>query len=355
LGVGHELVTAGGKAAFHPRLLQRIPFSERALYGITWVRSSKGLSRIKQANPQPGASNDSRIVPDVDKTFVNELSSWAFDFSAQRVRKECQLTGCYTSKEAFFMNKSLNLFFDGKYKQFHPKDSYPKADDQAFAPDVVLYEDASHSFLLEFTDFPLLWPAGNVSGKYPKPEEMQYLESPDHFSWRGEAQREGHDCVVLTTQEQASPTAVREFWIGTKEPYPIYYCRARNGDKAYWQLEVQYDDQRRLSLPTKWTFTEYSRVGTSFMSRVYTVRDMEINKQLTAELFQKKLEPGQTVLDVENHKKLEVDSSGALVPFNPVRQSTNTLSIVLWSLLGLAVLGLLAFFAWRYHRRRSTP
>jgi hypothetical protein len=32
LGVGQELVTACGKAAFHPRLLQRIPFSERALY-----------------------------------------------------------------------------------------------------------------------------------------------------------------------------------------------------------------------------------------------------------------------------------------------------------------------------------
>ena len=30
-GVGQELVTACGKAAFHRRLLQRIPFSERAL------------------------------------------------------------------------------------------------------------------------------------------------------------------------------------------------------------------------------------------------------------------------------------------------------------------------------------
>ena len=302
--------------------------------------------RAKQTHP----------LPEEDKTFSNQPFTWAIDFKAQRVKMERESTEPYPAGGVFFIERELQLFADGKYRLFQPKDGYPHTEPNynAFQPEVVLYENVSHSFLFSFPDLPLLWTAGGVSGKFPRPEDMQFCESPEHYSWRGEADWGGHKCVVLTVQEQESNTGVREFWAAPKAPYQIYYCRSRDGDQVDWQLEVEYNEQNPRCPPRKWTYTEYHHPGQSFERMTYSVQNIEFNAPLAAELFHKKLEPGQTALDAETNKKLEVDANGSLTPLNQAGKPTNALLIIFLNVIALALLGVAGFFAWRYYRRRSS-
>ena len=195
----------------------------------------------------------------------------------------------------------------------------------------MLYKGASHSFLFSFSDLPLLWLAGGVSGQAVLPLQMQLLDGPEPFTYRGQAQKEGHDCVVLTVQEQHSGTAVREFWVDREKPYLIRYCRARDGDKVRWQLEADYKSQDGMDVPNEWTYTQYNHPGKLFMRWTYHVREIKINPALPVGLFEKPLEPGQVAFDVEQNKALEVNRKGELVPLSPVGENKSYLPILLWN------------------------
>ena len=151
------------------------------------------------------------------------------------MKKEYKITKPYFSEHARELapEYALHLFNDKKYRLYKPKEQEPKVDPDAkgLRPDVMLYEGASHSFLFSFSDLPLLWLAGGVSGQAVLPLQMQLLDGPERFTYRGQAQKEGHDCVVLTVQEQHSGTAVREFWVDREKPYLIRYCRRVTGTR----------------------------------------------------------------------------------------------------------------------------
>ena len=194
----------------------------------------------------PDVSRDKTPRPDGDKHFVDEWCSWDIDFATQRIRKEYEVTNPWYHEGGdaeLAADYSLHLFAENKYRLFRPKALSDEG--SALAPDVTLFEGASHQFLLSFSDLPLLWLAGGVSGQCPVPKTMQYLDGIDRFSDRGRAEWDKHECVIITVPEQKSKTTVREFWVGPEKPYPIYCCRPRNGDSVNWQIDVTYQERRR--------------------------------------------------------------------------------------------------------------
>lgn len=298
-----------------------------------------------------------QVLPAEDKQFADESYSLAVDFPANRVRKEFRLTAIYADETQRFLapEYGLHLFHDGQYKLFRPKETYPEQATRSgwATPDVTLYESASHQFLLSFTDLPLIWLGGGVSGRYPLPEDMLFLAGAADFNTRGEVQWKGKDCFVLTIQEQQSKEAVREFWVGVEPPYPIYYCRARKGDRVKWQIEVKHRLQEHDLVPAEWVYTEYAFPGKSFFRQTYSVQRLELNSKLPAELFDRKLETGQVVYKVPNNTTYEVSNDGGLVPVRKARpQKKHPIS---WNILAFIILvsAALLLVAWRYFRKRS--
>jgi hypothetical protein len=251
-------------------------------------------------------------LPPEEKKFSGQPCSWKIDFAARRVRKEYQLTNpFFHEKEVeLTVDKGLHLFANGKYSYFRPRDSGPQRKGVQHV-DMMLYGGASHSFLLCYSDLPLLWLAGGVNGQWPCPADMQRIDRP--LVVKGERQRKGKPCVVITVPEQQSKRSVRELWVGTTKPYPIYYCCARDGDRVYWEIEVQYGGKDGRLLPTEWTATGYHQ-GKVTQTRAYTVQRLQLNVPLPAATFEKRLEPGMIAYDVEKDQTFRVDRAGNLVP-----------------------------------------
>jgi hypothetical protein len=287
-------------------------------------------------------------VPEADKKYVDEPCSWALDFAAQRVRKESHLT------EPFFYQKGdpqlapsmgLRLFTNGKFRFFRPRESLPDKN-RKYGVDVDLYEENSQGFLLSFCDLPVLWLAGGVSGRSPIPTELQYLEKSERFTYRGDVQRQGVPCVILTVQEQLSKTAVREFWVGAEEPYPIYVCRARDIGKVYWQIDCAYRKQDQRLVPTAWTYTEYDQSGKVYSATTYTVQQIQINNTLAPALFEKRLESGMVAFHVGKNDTFDVDGDGNLVPLGSMRSRFGLITVA-------SVVALLLAFGYTIHYVRK--
>ena len=296
---------------------------------------------------------DKSIIPESDRYFANEPCCWEIDFINQRVRKEYELTKPWFHEDysELALDYGLHLYANGKYRFFRPKERYPhKAKERILTPDVVLYENASHQFLLSFSDLPLLWIGGGVSGKDSLPSRMNYLENAARFSYRGEAQWKNHNCVVLSTQEQESKTAVREFWVGVEKEHPIYFCRARDGDEVNWQIEVDYRNQGAHLIPAAWIYTEYVPLSRSFAKETYTTQHININAALGADLFEKKLEPGMVGYLVEKDMPVKVDRDGGFIPLEAGK--ARSYSLILWGTVAFA-LTIGVYYVWRrVYRRR---
>ncbi len=213
----------------------------------------------------------------------------------------------------------------------------------------MLFENASHQFLLSFSDLPLLWVAGGVNGKDPLPNRMNHLENAARFSYRGEAQWKHHNCVVLSIQEQDSNTAVREFWVGIEKDYPIHSCRARNGNNIYWQLEVDYINQDAHLIPNVWSYTGYVRRSKLFYKLTYKIQHININLSIPTETFEKKLEPGMVGFLVEKNTPIEVDRKGGLIPLG-AGEARRFSPILLWG-VSVFALAIGVYCAWRRLRR----
>jgi hypothetical protein len=306
---------------------------------------------------------DAAVDPPSDLRVTEEPCFWVLDFGGNRVRKEYRLT-----KPHFYGGEgqelapeyALHLWNGGKYRMFRPRDTYSERSRAtgALTPDVVLYEGASHQFLLWFSDLPLLWQAGGISGEYPRPATMNNLAKPEKFLFRGEAAWAGKECVVLTAQEQDSTTTVREFWVGREPPHPIYCCRARDGDVASWQIEVEYRQQGEHTVPASWTYTEYASSAdpSLFFRKTFRVQELQINAPVTAEQFEKKLEPAMVVFHVEKNSPFQVRPDGSLGPYAPHSAETLQGSRRVWFLVaGILVPVIILVLARRSLRQSRAP
>jgi hypothetical protein len=195
--------------------------------------------------------------------------------------------------------------------------------------------------------------AGSVTGRYPLPTQLRQLDEPKQFSYRGRVKWKEQDCVVLTVQEQESPTGVRELWVGTQKPHPIYFSRARDGDKVYWQMEVDYrPEPDLLLLPRSWTVTWYFFGDPKlFYMQTFHIKNILINPPLPAERFEKALEPGMVVHDVAKNASLEVREDGSLGPLQHPHPERKGLRRI-WTWLAILVSTLLVVgLALRYLKK----
>ena len=293
--------------------------------------------------------------PEEDKRFVNEPYALAIDFAAQRIRKEYELTremGYQDRDPEFFIDRSLCLYADNKYQHFQPMSCLPESARGEGAQDVTIYEGGANDWMLWGADLPLLWLAGGVNGQFPGPARPQFLDDIGRFSRHGDGQWDGHDCVILTVPEQKDNKAVREFWVGRTPPYPIYHCRARSGDRVYWQLEVTYREQGAELLPAQWTYTGYTyHPGQTYCRQTFSVQELDLNSPLAAELFEKKLEPGMVAFfPQKNNQKVKVGKAGELAALGS--SSGKTLLTVLAAAGAVLALSLISVLLWRWLGRR---
>jgi hypothetical protein len=264
------------------------------------------------------------VIPESDKRYHDEPYSWWIDYDSASVKKEYRVSNPFFYGDGsceLAEDFGLHLYRRGKYRFFRPAAKYPERSRAggALTPDVMLYEGASHQFLLAISDLPLLWLAGGINGDFPLPERLRQIEPVGGFVFRGKAQWNGHDCAVLTTHEQQIATAVREFWVGLEPPYPIYCCRARDGDRAFWQLDVEYAADSSNSIPSRWSCTEYSSPGTLYFVRTFAVNKIDINAPLRPDVFEKALEPGMVAFSVERNRALGVAPDGKLLPLRTLK------------------------------------
>jgi hypothetical protein len=216
----------------------------------------------------------------------------------------------------FTLDQGLHLYSNGKYRLFRPKNREvsPLAQRSGtLDSDVVLYESASHQFLLSIVDCPILWLGGGVNGKWPDPNELRFLEDPKAFSFRGETTLKGQRCVVLSLREQQMKTGTRQFWVSLEKTCPILMCRAQDGDHVYWQVEIDYKQYRQSLVPANWKSTGFDSKGKITKSRQYWLEEIRINEVFPSRFFDKELENGQIVFDVVENRSFEVSGKGSLL------------------------------------------
>lgn len=296
-----------------------------------------------------------KLYPTEDKRFSDEPFACAIDFRARKIRKEHKFTTAFLRDMTyeFGIEHGLHLFSENKYRYFRPtKEGIPEgfAKSGTLIPDVHLRENAAHDFVLTPQVMPLLWLAGGVTGRWPSPSEMQVIDTPERFKFSGEGLWKGTKCVVLTVAEQDSTTGVREFWVGPEAPYLIHRSRTRDGDIVFWEIDVEYRSQADRVLPIRWTCTDFNYFGNLFVTTTYSVERLEVNTALSADMFEKKLVPGNIVFHTIKNDAFNVDNAGNLIPLRPASSWPS------WFWFALAPLTLIAivlvarrFFKSRFH------
>ena len=298
------------------------------------------------------APNDPRriqsLVPAEDVRTTGGTCRWAFDFDGPRIRKEAR------AKEAYYNLGELpeikdahhiKIFASGKFREFRPRgaNASPAGPAGAPIPDAMLFEESSKAFLLDFNELPLLWVAGSVTGKLLTPNRMKVLESPGSFSYRGEADYRGHHCHLVTLPDQNSKTAVVEYWVSAEPGFPIHFCRAKDGQIVYWQIDVDYRIEAGEAALSAWTFTQFDYfTQTVYLASTYRVLELQFNRELSADLFDHNPKPGSVVFSVPDNSYKRVLQDGSLAPYvqrTPSRWKWPTI-------VGAAVvIGLLIFYA----------
>ncbi len=250
----------------------------------------------------------------------------------------------------------LHLFSDSQHKAFRLNKVTPKnaENKRGVTPDVSIF-DHSYGFLLTQAEMPLLWAAGGINGQMPMPSKMQQLQADSDFICRGQVLRNGKQCLLLAVQEQKSASAVREFCVGVEQPYPIYSCRAHDGNVSWWEVQVDYSSTcNGILLPSRWTYKAYNfpNKASLFVLSTFHVQKIEVNSTLSPELFERKLDVGMIVVKDEGSHPLQVTEGGNLVPLGETAQSNRLLRILLWIALSIIVLSLMIFGA---RRCRTKP
>lgn len=328
----------------------------RTLSFQTQIDSFYPKGSLSQVMRQEGGAKIGPEFPPKDQRFQNETASWVVDFTGKRVRKEFAVTNPFYINDNcdLFPDCQVHIFVAGNYRLFRPRDRNPwmATDNKRERPDVFLYEDQSHQFLFEFTDLPVFWYAGGVTGKQVFASDMKRLDGVDRFTYRGEAERGGRHHFVLTTQEQEASTIVREFWVDAHPPHLIRFCRAREGETVHWQLEASYREGELF--PASWTHTQYQSPDyKAFTTRTFRVQSVSVNQPIPESSFDNTLQEGMVAFDVGRNGAYQVNRDGSLSPYNEESFRPNR-----WWRYGLgvtaAVLGLVLFvLLWRYRSSRS--
>lgn len=319
----------------------------KTLTCVTKVESlfAKGyISReFKDKNTPPKPASDQRVS--------DQPCSWAIDFAGHRVRKEYELSRSWfygDNEGEIALERRLHLVAEGKYRVFTPKGSVPAkmVDTGALIPEVNLHGDASHNFLLDMNDLPLVWLGGGVTGQWPQPTNLRFGDAPERFTFHGVVVWNDRKCAVLTVPEQQSKTMVREFLVSVDGPHTIYRCLARDGDVVAWQVEVEYREQGGQVVPSRWTCME-NRDGRFHVSETYSVEKIELNAPIPDGLFEKALEPGMIVHDTMKNDAFSVNPQGELVPLRGAPSRALTLGIA----IGVLVVVSLSL-SWWFLRKR---
>ncbi len=300
-----------------------------------------------------------RIVPAYpanDVRYQNETAGWTIDFVGKpRVRKEfCVTNPFYTESTCVLQTDcQIHLFVDDKYRLFRPRDqnAWMGDENKRQRPDVFLYEDQSNGFMLDFSELPISWIVGGVTGQQVFPSDIKRLEPAGQFTYRSEVERGNTRCVVLTTREQQATTIVREFWVDSRPPYAIRLCRARQGETAHWQIEATYRDGEYT--PTTWTYTQYNRPDyKQFTTKTFRIEQLIVNQPIQDHTFDNTLKEGMVVFDVARNDAFLADQDGALTVY---REETSRLGRMVRYGLGVTagVLGLVLLWLWRRSRHRA--
>jgi hypothetical protein len=312
----------------------------------------------QERNDELGPNDPHRVqtpVPPEDVRTTGGTSRWALDFGGPRIRKE------YRRKEAYYNlgdlpeiqdSHHIAIFAGGKFREFRPREG--NADPSAAHPgvpttDAMLFEDRSPQFLLDFTDVPVFWVAGSVTGRLLLPNRMKVLEPPAAFTYRGNGDYKSHKCHIVTLPDQNSKTSVVEYWVGAEPGFPIYFCRAKERQTVYWQIDAEYQTKAGAPALSAWTFTQFKRpTQRIYLASTYRITELQINPDLSADLFDHNPKAGSVVFSVPDNSYKQVRSDLSLAPYVPPSASRWKWPVIIGAVL---VIGLITFYAW-YRRRR---
>jgi len=315
-----------------------------------------------------GADNQDRInelIPDKDTRITDGMIHWAIDFDGTRIRKVVRNRTPRFQQNArpdLSPEHTIHIFANKKYRVFRPRaDNWTEKEreDKSTHPDVHFYEGQASEFLLTFSELPLIWAAGGVSGKLLLPGRMKLLDGPEQWTYLGEGEVRGNKCHLLSVPNQDSKSSVLEFWVGREPHYPIYVCRAKIKEMDWipWQLDVEYERSQGRQKLAAWTYTEYEsptrNVPVPKVQWAHTYRVVELlsNPSLADDLFDHRPSKGMVVFHAPDNRHYEVAADGSLVPWSPKDKSSGARRW-LYIISGI-VLALCLIFAVRAWRRKT--
>jgi hypothetical protein len=324
--------------------------------------------------PQGGYTNQTMIwkpqykdappYPKEDTWIKGESTSWAIDFEAGRARKEWRLTRprqlTAGGKECGMVpTTGIAIFADKKFREFRPRDdNWTDAEraNKASTPDAYVYDDHAHQFYFTFSDLPLLWYAGGVTGLYPSPDQMRELDAPKRFSLRGQIEHNGRKCFVLTVPDQGSPTDVRELYVDVEPPHLIHSERSRGDQQVSWIIEAKYHVVGGRQVLKEWKHTEFCPTVDKIGSVVtYHVDRFAVNEPIPESAFDLSLKPGDVVFHAGNNGVFEVGEQGELAPYTGASSRVQIARRWLWAGLGLVTVLCIAWLVWWRVRRSTKP
>jgi hypothetical protein len=293
------------------------------------------------------------LFPEADSTYHSQFCSWTIDFENAKIRKEAKLIKPYfrfgQKLGAFEPEYSIRLSVNNRNRVFRPKNENEWAKTREGAKMWDLLEDTGSHDILSFGDIPLLWVAGAVTGQIPAPNMLRHLDDLAKWSYRGQGEKGGNRCFVLTTPEQNATTLVREFWVGITPPHLILFCCAREDDVIFWQHEVTYSMRNNWVVPERMNVTEFvGRSARIRMNQLFSFKEFEINPAINVQVFHRDPAPGMLVRYNRKPGYFVVDEGGDLVPEMARKGSRRYL------LGALAVLLLLLLaIGWYWRNRRQ--
>lgn len=320
--------------------------------------------------PQHGYTNQNMIwkprekdvqpFPKEDTWVKGEFASWTIDYEGGRARKEWRLTRprllTAGGKECGMVpTTGVAIFAEKKFREFRPRDGNWTSEERtnkASTPDVYVYDDHAHQFYFTFSDLPLLWYGGCVTGLYPSPDRMRELDVPERFRLRGQIEYNERTCFVLTVPDQGSPTDVRELYVDTEPPYLIHAERARGDKQVHWTVEVKYHVVGGRQVLKEWKHTEFCPTVDKIAKIVtYRVDRFAVNELIPDSAFDLSLKPDDVIYHAEKNDVFEVDPQGELVPYKGPSSETRIARRWLWASLGIGAVLCVALLVWWRARR----
>jgi hypothetical protein len=251
-------------------------------------------------------------IPPEDYTYKRRVVL-LLDFERNRVRKEIREERPWGGDGRFYPVFQVQLYDGNSFQEYSPapENRIGGRPPDRFQVELQLQTDHYSGFVLENSDFPLLFAHGsfpsNKAGISPK-----LLRTPIESGWyrfHGEASIEDQPCTILRTQTTESG-AFADYWIDTGKQSAVARWIAYSKGKPTITVDISHQRAGESWVPKTWELSQIDSTGKLLHTTAYQLKELDANPKFDTNDFHMDRVPGMIVNDAATGRVYRVANSG---------------------------------------------